>query len=235
MRKVKAPPNGPRTAPVPDGILESPFFCLYDYTEAQWDTIKKTLSTPATPGAMTPGAMERACYDLRNSACVYLLGQNRPADKTKNMAELWRKVAQRVSDLMTSLQELPYNEWVTEHEALIDLFEMAVSRSADELEKQPKIKPRVLKPKARYQFELLDIWTSLGGGLGIAHGDPENGTKVTGPLSRYFAASAGPVCGGSLQTLKDITKNYKDAIRDGTWRQWWWRNWSWRRRREAQG
>ena len=160
---------------------------------------------------------------------------NRPAAKTKNKAELWRKVAQGVTDLTTSLQELPYDECVTEHEALIELFITAASRSADEVEKQPKIKSRVLKPKACYQFELLDIWTSLGGGLGIAHGDPDDGTKVTGPLSRYFAASAGPVCGGSLQTLRDITKNYKDAIRDGSWRQWRWRNWSWWRRREAQG
>jgi hypothetical protein len=79
------------------------------------------------------------------------------------------------------------------------------------------------------------VWTSLGGKLGIAHGDRDHGDRVTGPLSRYFAATAGPVCGGSLHTLKDIRENYKNAVRDGTWRQWEWRRWRWTRRREAQG
>jgi hypothetical protein len=234
MRKRKAPPKGLRTAPIPEGILDSPFFCLFDYTAAEWDKIKKTLATPATPGALIPGEIEKACYDLRNSSCLYKLrSENHPEATTRNKAELWRKVAERVSDLMSKLEELPYDEWVTtdDHEALTDLFETALSRLADELEKQSKIKPKALKPKARYQFELLDVWTSLGGGLGIAHGDPNDETKVTGPLSRYFAAAAGPVCGGSLQTLRDITRNYKNAVRDGAWQQWSWRRWRWRRRK----
>jgi hypothetical protein len=172
------------------------------------------------------------------SVRIHSQNSEQSGSQYENKAELWLKVAERVSDLMSKLIEPPYDydERVSKYlQALSDLVMTAVSHSADKLEKQPKSKPRALKPKARYQFELLDIWTSLGGGLGIAHGDPDDGTKVTGPLSRYFAAAAVPVCGGSLQTLRDITKNYKNAIRDGTWRPWWWRQWRWRRRREAQG
>jgi hypothetical protein len=232
MRKNRAPPQGLIVDPIRDDIVElhSPFFELFNYTPVQWEEIKKTLTTRATPGAMAPGAMEKACYDLRNSACLYVLKIQNHGLQTKNVVQLWRKVADLTTALESKLWELPEEKAYSYYEVLSDLYFMAVSRLADKLEQ-----PKVLKPKARYQFEVLDVWTSLGGKLGIAHGDRDHGDRVTGPLSRYFAATAGPVCGGSLHTLKDIRENYKNAVRDGTWRQWEWRGWRWTRRREAQG
>jgi hypothetical protein len=122
-------------------IYHSPFFPLFDYTVSEWDVIKKTLASPATPRALMPGAVEKACYHLRNSACLYKLSEKRPKTKTRNEVEIWRKVAALTSDLRSyCLQELPY-ELAAEHsEALDDLFMTALSRSADELEKQSKIK-----------------------------------------------------------------------------------------------
>lgn len=196
------------------GSKASPFFCYFDYTAAQWDDIEKTLTTRATPGATAPGAIEKACFDLRNSACLYILKiRNRPTAKTKAAAELWRNIADLTTALESKLWELPFDvRWnmIEHHEELNALWNgglealwtTAVQHLADELEQRRK--PKAVKPKACYQYEVLDVWTSLGGDLGIAHGDRGDGGKVTGPLSRYFAAVTRPVCGGSLHTLKDI-------------------------------
>ena len=221
------------------GSKESPFFRIFDYTAAQWDQIEKTLTTRATPDATASGAMEKACLDLRNSACLYLLRhQNPPTANTKDRAKLWREIANLSNALMSKLSDFPFDEqWnINEyHEGLSGLWIKALSHLAEESEQRQKMKQKALKPKARYQFEVLDVWTSLGGNLGIAHGSRVDVDKVTGPLSRYFAAVTGPVCGGSLLSLKDIRESYRKAVRDGSWHQCRWRQWRWSLKPEAPG
>jgi hypothetical protein len=59
-----------------------------------------------------------------------------------------------------------------------------------------------LDPKEQYLFEVLDVWCSCGGkDTYTSDHSVDRGKRVKGPLTQFFAAVTGPVCGGSTDSL----------------------------------
>jgi hypothetical protein len=96
--------------------------------------------------------------------------------------------------------------YVKEVLALLRISAMAKSgksvRMASSLAKSLKA-----RPKAQYQFEVLEVWTRLGGETNFSR-HPTTG-EIGGPLTRYFCAVTQPVHGGSPESLPDILGRYE--------------------------
>lgn len=73
--------------------------------------------------------------------------------------------------------------------------------------------PPFNNPRLTYEFEVLSIWTSLGGELKVSR-HPRTG-KIQGPLARFFRAVTIPVMGTSapsLESLPDIVQRQRKLM-----------------------
>jgi hypothetical protein len=188
-----------------------------DYTSEQWAEIERTLRHLQSDEAR----FEKSCARLRRIARVYrrcmINKSSRQAKKNKYTQE-WAKIANLSKVLIESLalvdtyeldepEQPPCDRFEQEKEALLLLqflarFRLAKLRIDDRF---PKAGLRV-----RFQFDVLKVWTDLGGELKISR-HPVSG-KIGGPLARYFSAVTQPVHGGSLENLPDVIERQKTMI-----------------------
>jgi hypothetical protein len=193
----------------------------FDYTDEQWADIERSL-LHLQPGQ---AALERARNELVQAARINLselldeaLGRR---NREKWIAKEWTAIKKSSDDLLRSLTKVARFEghdsppgrqtrieaYKDEQPAVARLNAMAVARLAG-----PKIDDGFPKATRRqwFQFHVLHVWTELGGELRFSR-HPTRG-KIKGPLARYFAAATQPVCGGSLESLRDILKRQESML-----------------------
>jgi hypothetical protein len=183
--------------------------CTFDYTDEQWADIERSLLHLQPDQA----ALERARNELVQAARINLSERLDEALGRKRLEECvakeWARIEKSSDDLLGSLTRVarfeghdspPGSEPYKDDEiALARLNAMAKARLA-----RPKIDDGFPKATRRqwFQFHVLHVWTDLGGELQFSRHPTTR--KVKGPLARYFVAATQPVCGGSLESLRDI-------------------------------
>src|SRR5262249_48955612 len=186
----------------------------FDYTDEQWADIERSLLHLQADQA----ALERARNELVQAARINLSEQLDDARGAKNrkkwVANEWTRIEKLSADLLESLTRVARFEglgspppdghpavdaYKDEQLAVARLNAMAVARLAG-----PKIDDGLPKATRRqwFHFHVLHVWTELGGKLQFSR-HPTTG-QIKGPLARYFVAATQPVCGGSLESLRDI-------------------------------
>jgi hypothetical protein len=193
----------------------------FDYTDEQWADIERSLLHLQPSQA----ALENARNELVQAARIHLSELLDEALGRRNLeqwvAKEWARIAKLSDDLLGSLtrvaafEELgnphpgrqpavePYKD---EQLAVARLKAMAVARLAGPNDDGfPKATRR-----RWFQFHVLHVWTELGGELRFSR-HPTTG-EIKGPLARYFTAATQPVCGGSLESLRDILKRQQSML-----------------------
>lgn len=196
----------------------------FDYTEEDWIKIEKSVRHLRP----TQADLKHIHTRLRLHIRTYLFAElNRPGKVTKNkwITKHWARIAKLSDDTLKSLVAVaklegdagppgpdgrPPPERYREHKfALMKLIVFARGRLD-----APKIDDGFPKASSRgwFQFDVLEIWTELGGQLRISR-HPRT-KKITGPLARYFAAVTGPIPAyrGSLESLPDILTRQKSMM-----------------------
>jgi hypothetical protein len=195
---------------------------LFDYTDEQWADIERSLLHLQPDQA----ALEKARNELVQAARIHnwelvddALGRR---NVEKWIAKEWARIKKLSDDLLGSLTRVatfeglgnpppgrqptvePYKD---EQLAVARLNAMAVAWLA-----RPTIDDGLPKATRRgwFYFHVLHIWTELGGELRFSR-HPTRG-EIKGPLARYFAAATQPVCGGSLESLRDILKRQESML-----------------------
>jgi hypothetical protein len=193
----------------------------FDYTGEQWAQIERSL-LHLQPGQ---AALERARNELVQAARIYMseLVDDALGRRTleKWIAKEWARIKESSDDLLRSLTKVARFEghdsppgrqpavelYKDEQPAVARLNAMAVARLAG-LEIDDGF-PKATR-RRWFQFHVLHVWTELGGELQFSR-HPTTG-EIKGPLARYFVAATQPVCGGSLQSLRDILKRQKSML-----------------------
>jgi len=188
----------------------------FDYTDEQWADIERSLLHLQPDQA----ALERARNELVQAARIHMseLVDDALGRRTleKWIAKEWARIAKLSDDLHGSLRRVARFEVV--RQPTIELYKdeqvdvaslnaMAVARLAG-----PKIDDGLPKATRRgwFYFNVLHVWTELGGKLALSR-HPTTG-KTKGPLARYFNAATQPVCGGSLESLRDILERQESML-----------------------
>jgi len=193
----------------------------FDYTDEQWAGIERSLLHLKPDQA----ALERARNELVGAARINLVELLDDALGRRNIEKCttkeWARIAELSDDLLRSLTRVarfdglgsppgrqpgvePYKD---ESLAVARLNATAVGRLAG-----TKIDDGFPKATRRqwFYFHVLHVWTELGGELRFSR-HPTTG-KIKGPLARYFTAATQPVCGGSLESLRDILKRQEPML-----------------------
>lgn len=189
----------------------------FDYADEQWAEIEKSLHHLSPSQA----DLESARGKLVRAARSYRLQiSNAPTEKArwKWLVRNWTRIAELSDELERLLRRVSvelgppgdsWNDlipWGDLECALMKLKVVARERLAEPRDDDgfPKASPR-----AWFQFEVLALWTDLGGEPKRAR---NRRNKISGPLARYYAAAAQPVIGGSLESLPDILKRHKAMV-----------------------
>ena len=193
----------------------------FDYTDEQWADIERSL-LHLKPGQ---AALENARNELVQAARIHLSELLDEALGHRNIEKWIAKECTRIKklsdDLLASLTRVarfeglgnprpgsqpavePYKE---EQLAVARLKAMAVARLA-----RPNDDgfPEATR-RQWFHFHVLHVWTELGGELRFSRHPTTR--KIKGPLARYFTAATQPVCGGSLESLRDILKRQESML-----------------------
>jgi hypothetical protein len=201
-------------------MLRAAAYFTFDYSPEEWAKIAKSLESLNAKRK----AIEKTRVRLRNSARSYLVSKlNGPghARQKKERLRHWVKVVGLSHTLIKEFHNLaayepkngppnpdgserePYN---AEMLALMMIKVMAESHVASLSGNSDDGYPKA-RPKAHFQFDVLEVWTSLGGKLGFSR-HPHT-KKIGGPLVRYFSAATEPVHGGSPESLPDVIERYE--------------------------
>ena len=192
----------------------------FDYTDEQWADIERSLLHLQPDQA----ALERARNELVQAARINLSELRDDALGRRNLekcvAKEWARIKKLSDDLLGSLTRVatfegldsppgrqpavePYKD---EQLALAKLKSMAAARLA-----RPNDDgfPEATR-RQWFHFHVLHVWTELGGELRFSRHPTTR--KIKGPLARYFTAATQPVCGGSLESLRDILKRQESML-----------------------
>jgi hypothetical protein len=191
----------------------------FDYTDEQWADIERSLLDLQPDQA----ALENARNELVQAARINLSELLDEALGRKNIekwvAKEWARIEKLSDDLLRPLTRVATFEGIApgrqpavepykdEQLAVARLKAMAATRLAG-----PKIDDGFPKATRRqwFHFHVLHVWTELGGELRFSR-HPTTG-KIKGPLARYFVAATQPVCGGSLESLRDILERQESML-----------------------
>jgi hypothetical protein len=201
-------------------MTRSPLFG-FSYSDEQWSQIEQSLRYLRPDGSDLENACQRLHWAGAEYASAVKNGPTSEQEREKRRGT-WIKIGRLGKELQAllspehveqrfqvpQLKGLPLPDQKPYGDVLAALIK--INAEADYLVRhyRPMTEdgyPRVT-PKAKFQSDVLDVWTSLGGELKFSRHPVAK--KVRGPLARYFSAAAHPLVGGSLETLPDILKSH---------------------------